>query len=900
MTTATASAELIEPKMHRPSLAPDHLPRMRLVDELAAKRHVPLVLITGPAGYGKTTLLSAWLASSEWPAMWVSLDEGDNNLRLFVQYIVAAIQGQFSHAMQKTAALLHSITLPEGAVLTRALINDLDQIDQPCILALDDYHVITAPVIHDLITQILRHPPRDFHLAICSRHDPLLPLSAMRAKGQLAEIRMESLRFNKAESVLLLKQLAGVDLPPAAVASVSELVDGWPAGLRVAALSLRHNPNVLSDKPQSMPAYSGLMSFLFDEVLTRAPLEIQNFLVRTSILNTLTPALCEAEVGRQRAYYNRERCLDFIIRNGLFVNPIDADERVYRYHHLFQKLLQAELKARMDEGEIAGLHSRASDWFAQQGQPDEALHYALAGRDYARATRLVARFRHQLMNNDEWQRLEHWINQFPREVIASTADLVLAEAFIAYTRFRRVECNELTHKANALVEAMPASPEKNALRGEISALLAQHYFFETIDFAKSEDYANLALKLTPHDRWSAIVLGWAFITGSKLVAGDTANAYTEVYRSLSEERDQGDGFRVRMLAYICFLHTYVGDLSGLLRVASEALKHEDTAGALLGRWITHINWARYHKGVAHYHRNELAEAEACFATVVAQRYQSHVHCAVQSMFALSLTHQAMGRPDAAREMADLAAQYALEMRCTTLFPVTQLFQAQLALQQGRMADAVHLLAGRELPAVLPPAPFFFAPFMSIAKVRLAEGTEQSLATAEAMLERLRVYAEQLHNPPILMDVLALEALLAESRNEPRAAQATLERALMLAQTEGFVRLFADKGPRMADLLSRLHSKKVSPAFLQRIQEAFAQPHKKTPVQTTLIEPLTEREQEVLSLLQKRMSTKEIAAALYITPGTVKRHTHVIFQKLDVHTRREAVLKGEELKLLPFQ
>jgi LuxR family maltose regulon positive regulatory protein len=899
MTERKGEAALIGPKMHCPSIAADYCHRARLINELATKRDVPLVLITGPAGYGKTTLLSAWLKCLDWPAMWVTLDEGDNDLRTFVQYLVAAIQQQFPDAMQKTASLLHSITLPDAAVLNSTLVNELDEINAPFVLALDDYHVITQPAIHDLLSSILRHPPRSLHLALSTRFDPPLPLSRMRAKGQLAEIRTDTLRFNPEESAQLLRQLAGMDLPPATVQSVAQQVDGWAAGLRVAALSLRHNPNVLSDRPHTMPASTDLMAYLFDEVLAQAPAAIQDFLVHTCILDTLTPALCRAVAGPQRATHNGEPCLDYIARNGLFLTPIDAGEKVYRYHHLFQKLLQAQLTVRLSEEETAALHRRASDWHTQNGQPDEALHYAFLQRDYDQAARIVSRFRHQLMNNDEWQRLEHWINQFPRKVIAQSADLVVAEAYIAYIRFRRAECNELARRAESLIEDMPPSAEKDALQGEVAALLAQHHFFEDIDFAKSEAYARLALKRSPHDHWSAIVLGWTFISSIKLIAGDTPNAFAEVYRSLSEVRDQGDGFRVHMLAHMCFMHAYAGDLSGLLRVTGEILKH-DTAGALPGRWVTHLNWGRYHKGIAHYHRHELAEAEACLSTVMAQRYQSHVHCAVQSMFALSLTQQALGRPDAARETAEQAAQFTLEMRCTTLLPATQVFGAQLALQQGQTQDAVHLLGDRDLPATLPPAPFFYKPFLTLAKVRLAEGTESALATAEAMLARLRDFAEQLHNPPVLMDVLALQALLADARNDTRTALSMLERALMLAQPEGYVRIFADQGARMSHLLSRLHSKKVSPAFVQRVQDALAQPAPPKLAGVVLIEPLTEREREVLTLLQKRMSAKEIAAALFITPGTVKRHTHVIFQKLDVHSRRAAVMKGEELRLLPLQ
>lgn len=271
---------------------------------------------------------------------------------------------------------------------------------------------------------------------------------------------MGSLRFNGEESALLLQQLAGDDLPAAIVARVAEQVDGWPAGLRVAALSLRQNPQVLGDKQVSMPASGELMAYLFEEVLLRAPAVIQNFLLRTSILDTLTPALCEAVMGQKAAHHNGEHCLDYIARNGLFVTPIDLEQNVYHYHHLFQKLLQTQLRARLNEAEIAALHTRASDWHVQHNQPDEALHYAFMQQDYALATRIISRFRHQLMNNDEWQRLEHWISQCPREVVVSTADLVVAEAFIAHVRFRRVECNALTRQAEVLIDALSASPEK--------------------------------------------------------------------------------------------------------------------------------------------------------------------------------------------------------------------------------------------------------------------------------------------------------------------------------------------------------------------------------------------------------------------------------------------------------
>lgn len=899
MPKAKLTAELIGPKMHRPSLSPDYLPRERLLHELDVQRNCPLVLVTGPAGYGKTTLLSAWLELLDWPAMWISLDAGDNDLRVFVQYVVAAIQRRFPDALQKTAALLKSITLPGEAVLAGALINDLDQIETPCVLALDDYHVIQDKAIHGLIASILRHPPHCFHLAIASRYDPMLPLSTMRAKGNVAEIRLEDLRFNIVESAELLQRLVGNSLPAAIVSSVAEQVDGWVAGLRVAALSLRHNPNALSDKPHGAPASSDLMAYLFDEVLMQQPAVIQNFLIRTSILDTLTPALCGAVAGKENTLYNRESCLDYAARNGLFINPVDASEKVYRYHRLFQMLLQKELIARCGKAEVAALHRLASEWHVQQGQPDEALQHAILARDYRLAASIFSQFRPPLMNNDEWLRLEFWLAQFPREIIESSADLLIIEAYIAYMRFRREECVNAVQRIEALLDAMPPSPDKDVLHGEVAGFLAHHHILETGDMVKCEEYAQIAVKLAPADRWFARVMGWTGLCSIPLFKGDFVSALELLQHSLQDARTQGDGFKVCLLAMLGFIHAYAGDLSGQLRVANEVLKYDDSAGqaGLPSRWVTYLNWARYHKGVAHYQRNELAEAEASLAVIVAQRYQSHVHCVVQSMFVLALTYQAQGRPDDARKLANQAAEYALEQRCTTLIPVTELFQAQLAVQQSRIAEAVYLLGNREMPALFLPAMFFFVGFLTAAKVLLAEGSETSQARVEAMIKRLQDYVAQLHNPRVQMEALMLEALLADTRRDIRTALTKLECALALAQPEGYVRIFADHGPRMAGLLSRLHSPHVSPAFIQRILDAIKQPATKTPPQSMLLEPLTDRELQVLALLQKRMSDKEIAALLFISPGTVKRHTHTIFQKLDVHSRREAVLKGENLKLI---
>ena len=893
---------LIEPKVERPALSSNYLPRERLLNELKAQQDRPLIVISGPAGYGKTTLMSAWLAESEWPVAWVSLDEEDNNLWLFALYVVSAIQEHFPNAMRKTAALLHAITLPDETLLGRTLINELDHIDSSFTLALDDYHTINDKAIHKLIVQIVRYPPRTLHLVIATRNDPPLPLSTLRSHGKMGEIRTNALRFTEEESVMMLERVSGMPLSASITAILNEQLDGWAAGLHVAGLTLRHKPAMLALKPQHFTTHLSVMEYLFAEVLQRQPAPVQAFLIQTSILDQLNQPLCDAVMGQTSAACEAEEaCLTYLVQRNLFVSTVNEEEGAYRYHHLFRKLLNEQLKARYSTKEIVALHGRASDWHAGHGQPDNALRYALRVKDYARAEQIISRYRHQLMNDDEWQQLEHWLGQMPREIVNASPDLLVAETYIAQVRFRRNEMSALLKQVDNLVEGMPQTPELEALKGEAASLHSQ-YLFESGEIAKALEQAQVALRLTPHDRWQGRTVAWLTGGSALLVQGDRAGALEWVYRGFAEEHDQGDGFRLRLMVVLCFMHAYTGDLAELKHTATEALRIASDTANVASKGSNMANWVRYHLAMAHYHRNELAEAEELLSVVIAQRHESYLNCAIHSMFMLALMHQAQGRPDEANRMADLAAQHALEMLGTRLLPVIDMFKAQLALQQGQVSNADQRVADLDLPKMLPPMWAFYIPYLTFSKVQLAVGTPESFAKAEAILKQLHAHMEQQHNPRVLIEVLVQEALLADANHDQRAALMALERALMMAEPHGYIRLFVDHGSRMAQLLPHVHSRNVSPGYIQHITKAFKSHDANDGfrAQSRLVEPLSNREMQVLEQLYKRMSSKEIADSLYISPGTVKRHIHTIYEKLDVSTRRDAVIKALDLNLLSYQ
>ena len=385
MAKKETALPILSTKLHRPPLAKDHLHRQHLLDRLEKNVHRPLTLVSAPAGYGKSTLLSCWLESCDLLSGWVSLDENDNDLRVFLSYFLAAVRTQFPDACNKTNAMLNSSALPSGSVLTHSLVNELDQIGSSFVLVLDDYHAISDKTIHGLIAELLQHPPGPLHLVLSSRVDPPLPLASFRARNQMTEIRVRDLRFSPEETGAFLEQLIGAPVDDIAAAILQEKTEGWITGLRLALLSLRHRSD-LNRMLENLPAESRYVAdYLLAEVLLNQPEEKLEYLLATAILDRFCAPLCDAVCVPGSKFgeckIGGEQFLNWLEKSDLFVVPLDEQGRWFRYHHLFQQLLQSRLKQRFDPDEISALQMRASCWFAENDLIDEAIQYALAAGD---------------------------------------------------------------------------------------------------------------------------------------------------------------------------------------------------------------------------------------------------------------------------------------------------------------------------------------------------------------------------------------------------------------------------------------------------------------------------------------------------------------------------------------
>jgi LuxR family transcriptional regulator, maltose regulon positive regulatory protein len=904
VSTVIDRQALLRTKLYRPRVIAGLTARPALKERLDRGWDRTLILVVAPAGFGKSTLLSTWLESGDRAAAWLSLDEHDNDLGTFLAYFLAAVRTIFPNELSATHALLSAIKLPPLSVVARSLLNELDQLERDFILVLDDYHLISEQPVHDLLTALLEHPPNRLHLVIATRQDPPLPLRLLRARAKITEIRVQDLRFSLPEIADFMAQTLGAPLTDEVIAVVAEKTEGWAAVLRLATLTLRYTGEIDGQIARMHARNQFVMDYLLNEVLSYVPPAIHSFLLKSAILDRLCSPLCTEVIGPDSAERESQSLLEWLERNGMFTTALDTQGQWYRYHHLFQELLRAQLLRDSSADEIAALHLRASAWFARNGFIEEALRHALAGQDTAAAVRLVAQHRHALLNAEQRPRLERWLQMFPGETLACHPDLLLARAWIAeLSRADTRTVLGLVDQAEALVDQMTGEPEHAGhLQGEIDALRCIERGFEADDPQRTIAFATHALEAMPQGWHMARIEAWLQLAGAYQMSGQLERAFAVLATVQKDDAAGITASRTRLWASSCFIHWMAADLPGTLQAAHQTV----SIGQATDQQPESLGWGHYFLAIGYYQRNDLAAAELHASAVQEQRHASHQISVAQSAIVLAAVHQARGRFDEARLALDRVNDYFLETRNEALRPLVQAFAAELAATQGDL-DTAGRWAATAGPAIpLGIMAFFYASQLTLPKVLLAINTPASLREAAEAIARLYDFVTATHNTRFTIEVLALQALLKDAQGDERAALALLEQAVLMAEPGGFIRLFVDLGPRMADLLAGLRRKGVAPDYTGQILQAFGDQAPVARVQSAavsargraeLIEPLSEREREILALLAQRLSHKEIARALFISPSTVKRHANNIYQKLRVHSRREAAAEASRLGLL---
>ncbi len=888
-------------KLHRPRLAAPLAPRPRLLARLTAGLDQRLLLLSAPAGYGKSTLVNQWLDTVDLPWSWVSLDEHDSDLATFLSYVLAALRSVYPDAGQAVETLLQAPVLPAPPVLADTLVSDLAALPGPWLLALDDYHALQSLDIHTMVQRLVQHKPAHVHLALISRADPPLTLERLRGQRQLCELRGADLRFTTEEATELLRRELGSAPDAETTALLEQGTEGWAVGLHLAALSLRGRDNRAEfARKIAQSGHQLMLDYLLAEVLQGLPDDRRAVLLQTSLLDRFCAPLIDAIQDENGPILPGAALVAELRRANLFLTPLDDQGTWFCYHQLFRQLLLNRLRQTFSKAAIRAMHLRASAWFAGQGLVDEAIVHALQGDDPQQAASLVERHIHEMLDREEWRQLERWIGLLPAEM-RGRPRLLLAQAWLSFIRYQFPAIVALLESAEAALAGETAQTSEQpaaTLLGEMATLRAAAAFGADDTEAMLHWAAEGMRLLRPEMQYAMGLATLFYITGLQ-AAGQPAAA-SEVARQQLAIHGQYPALISRVLLALCNVHYALADLP---LIQSSATRLEQVAQRT-GLGLS-VAWAAYAQSWLHYQRNELAAAEQGFRRLEATA--SHGRTTLDSFTGLALTLLAQGRPDQALATVAALDVRLLERGMLALAPLAESLRQRVLLASD---PAAALARGYWAPEAPISIEFWEQPALTQVRTLLASGAPHDLAQAETLLAERRAQAAARHSRRNLIQIDALHALTLAARGEEEAALAALRRAVELAAPGGALRLLADGGPGLAGLLEKLAGEGVAPAYVRQVLAALdaaplpaaAPPAPRPSAARTItidgvIESLTNREMDVLLLLAQRLSDKEIAERLVLAPVTVKKHTLHIYRKLGVNNRRAAAEMARQLGLV---
>jgi LuxR family maltose regulon positive regulatory protein len=900
---------VVETKLLVPRARREAVSRLGLAGLLERAADAPVTLVSAPAGFGKTTLLAEWLATrpSASHAAWLSIDPTDNDPAVFWTYLIAALQTAVPALGVSASALLESPQTPIEEVVT-TLLNELTGLSDDIVLVLDDYHLANGPRLQAGVAFLIEHLPPQLHLVIGTRSDPALPLARLRAGGKLFEIRAADLRFTPAEAADYLNGVMGLGLTARDVAALEARTEGWIAALQLAAISMQGR----DDTSTFIAGFAGddryIVDYLIEEVLARQPEAVRTFLLRTSLLDRLTGSLSDAVTGEG----NGKAMLEALDRGNLFLVPLDDRRTWYRYHHLFGDVLRARLLDEQPE-RVPELHHRASVWYEQNGQPPEAIRHAIAADDLERAADLVELAVPAMRRNRQEATLLGWLQVLPEDVVRRRPVLSVHYAGTLLLAGKPEGADAWLRDAENLLDARlegSATPgstgmvvvdqeEFRALPSSIATFRAAHALVSR-DAINTMQYARLALELAPegdHLRRgpAAGLLGLAYWRTGDLEAAH--RWYSECLTSLFSVGYLADTLGVAIS--LADLRIEQGRLNDALRTYEQALERTGGHGgpAIRGTPDMHVGMAG-----PLIERNDLVAANRHLVT--SQELGEHLGLEqnrYRSRLALARMAEARGDPDAALDLLDEAGRQHVSDFLPNLRPVAAL-KARIWVAQGRLAEAQAWARDQELSAEDDLSYLREFEHITLARVLLGGRVNDRAGGAghEAvnLLERLLRAAESGGRAGSVIQILALQALAHQADGDVASALAVLERALSLAEPEGYIRTFVDEGPAMAALLNAAAREGIAPGYVHGLLVAFGQVDDGRRVKQALIEPLSERELEVLRFLGSDLDGPEIAGELNVSLNTLRSHTKNIYAKLGVNSRRTAVSRAAELGLIP--
>lgn len=877
-----------------------------------------MTLISAPAGFGKTSLVSQWIAEVDRPVAWLSLEERDSDPGRFLAYFVKALEKVKTGIGASLLNMLQSPQHPPFETMLTVLLNEIIPISDPFLLVLDDYHLIDNKTIDNSLTFLLEHLPPQMHLVIATREDPSLPLARMRVRGQLNEVRVKGLRFTLDEVTDFLNQAMGLNLSEVHITALENRTEGWIAGLQMAALSLQRQTDASGFIHTFTGSHHFVIDYLVEEVLQQQPEGIRTFLLQTSILNRLCGPLCNALTGQS----DGGELLETLDRGNLFLIPLDEQRLWYRYHHLFAEVIQVKLQ-KDQPAQVPTLHMRASQWFEESASWAEAIYHAFAGNDFDRAAGLIELAWPEMDGSFQTGTWLKWIDTLPDGLVINRPVLLVGLAW-AYLNEGNLETGEIyLKKAERCMEGIPGKQGKAThplqeiivvdkeqfrfLPGSIAT--ARAYLAQAMeDQAATLKYAQQALDFLPEEEYLRRGPAAALLSLVHWASGDLDKAF----QALSDAM-----LNFQLVDQISFTISGTYGLADI-RMTQGRLRETKTIYKRSLQLVAEkgddqiIGTADLYLGLGDIAREQgdlksaielLQKSEALGESVALPDWKCRMFQAKARL------NEAQGDLDEAIKLLHEAEQLYYRTPVPNARPIETL-RAKVWLRQDHLAKAKRWAKDRRLSAENDLNYLNELDHITFARLLLSgfknEQKEPDLVSAIKLLDRLSAAAEAGGRMGNLIEILILKAIGQQMAGNIDPALIAFERALTLAEPEGYIRIFVDEGPPVKQLLETFPTKISLSGYISRLLSAFANNtandenqslSSTSPTHLPLIEPLSQRELEILQLIAQGRSNKEISQQLYLALSTVKGHNRNIFGKLAVERRTEAVARAQELGLI---
>jgi len=905
------STSILATKLYIPPPRPKVVLRPRLIERLNEGLRRKLTLISASAGFGKTTLVSEWVSESKRPTAWLSLDEGDNDLACFLAYLVAALQTIAANIGEGMLGMLQAPQPPPIESILIALLNEITTIPDNFVLVLDDYHVIDSKPVDEALTFLLEHLPPQMHLVITTREDPHLPLARLRARGQLTELRAADLRFTPAEATDFLNQVMGLNLSAEDITALETRTEGWIVGLQLAAISMQGHQDTASFIKSFTGSHHFVLDYLVEEVLQQQSASIQTFLLRTSILDRLCGPLCDAVLGSPSA--SGQETLEYLERANLFIVPLDNERRWYRYHHLFAELLRQRLQ---QSDNVAEYHIHASVWYEQNGFPSDAIHHAFAVEDFERVAKIAELewpARHESIQSIKWL---GGLKKLPEEIIRARPVLCVKFAW-AFLNAGELEAAEAKmqdaenwlepttitgEKSDAPSIEMVVVDEEQFKSLPVLLATARAYHAQAIgDISGTIKYTQHVLDLSPEgdSQWhgaASSLLGLAQYASGNLDAA---------YRAFSDGMARADPYDAISGNFVLAgIKLAQGQLNTALSIYEKALRLVLERGEPMP-----LGTVDLYSGISELHRERGDLETAAQDLLTGKKLGEQVELPDWQhrwYIAQARLHETNGDLDGALDLLEEAERRFVRTPVPIIHPIAAL-KTRIRIAQDKIAEALDWVLTRDLSVDDDISYLHEFEHMTLVRVLIAQEkrglVDGSIHDAKGLLERLLQAAEEGGRKGSVIEILVLQALAHEAQGNYPPALVSLERALTLAEPEGYVRIFVDEGLPMARLLSEAAAHGVKPDYVGKLLAVFEAEKQKSedksylPLAQSLIEPLSQRELEVLLLIAQGLSNREISERLFLALDTVKGHNRRIYGKLQVQSRTEAIARARELGLL---